>query len=257
MPNKAAPCRFYALGHCQKGSTCSFSHSNEKQVCQFYLAGNCSYGTKCVNKHDKSAKNNTFGARQNTTTALKAKPIIPVSLPSKKSSSSSSASPWRTSTASNNNASNSTNNIDNVTTETLLCPFRKEDCKWGTNCKSIHGDICPICDLPVLDPTRPSSHQSHINSCSAKSQDATASEDLECVVCYESVKKDGKGVFGLLDCAHVACYGCISQWRGVEKQVGSKTCPICTLTLIIGRVLGGLTLDYNVFYSSVRGMAKD
>lgn len=240
MPNQAAPCRFYALGHCQKGSACTFSHSNEKQVCQFYLAGNCSYGSKCVNKHDKSFKKVGISSKQNTSTAIKSKPVVPISVPPKQSKQSA----WGKN--SNQDTSNRTQNPSS-NSETLLCPFKKSDCKWGINCKSIHGDICPSCDLPVLDPTNPSSHQTHLDSCKNSLQ--LNDQDQECVVCYEAVKKDGKGVFGLLDCVHVACYGCISQWRGVEKQVGSKTCPICRVSL-------DLILDYNLFCCSLRDLAK-
>ncbi|KAI8996055.1 hypothetical protein BC832DRAFT_567774 [Gaertneriomyces semiglobifer] len=56
MPSRA-PCRFYALGSCQRTKDCPFSHDRTESanlVCQFYQRGQCRYGDYCVLKHMKS-----------------------------------------------------------------------------------------------------------------------------------------------------------------------------------------------------------
>ncbi|KAJ3121964.1 hypothetical protein HK098_003256 [Nowakowskiella sp. JEL0407] len=53
------PCKFLAVGHCNNGSKCPFSHQRdavqEKSalVCMYYLKGNCRYGTACRLPHSK------------------------------------------------------------------------------------------------------------------------------------------------------------------------------------------------------------
>ncbi|KAJ3196183.1 pre-rRNA-processing protein esf1 [Irineochytrium annulatum] len=49
----AAPCRFYSIGTCTKGSACKFAHDrgNKDLVCSFYLQGNCKFGNYCALPH--------------------------------------------------------------------------------------------------------------------------------------------------------------------------------------------------------------
>ncbi|TPX48620.1 hypothetical protein SeMB42_g02928 [Synchytrium endobioticum] len=120
----------------------------------------------------------------------------------------------------------------------LLCPFAQQGtCRFGEKCKYLHGLPCPVCQKLVLHPHAPQDHATHIQDCarkqaivSARNQRATHDDELECVVCFEVVKRKKDSRFGLMKCDHPVCLDCIRQWRLNENQSTSKTCPICRVT---------------------------
>ena len=199
------PCRYYALGHCSNGSKCPYLHVDDQsqRICQFYLQGNCRFGAKCQLLHSKPKK----------LPSSKAKSSIVVSVPTAAFSQIKIGNKWV------------------GKEEETLCKFSKEECKFGNMCKLIHGVQCPSCFLYVLHPSKPSEEhlQEHIQDCRKKIEAEKRSANMECAVCLELIRKDGKGSFGLLTCQHCVCYTCITQWRenDTHTMANSKLCPIC------------------------------
>ncbi|TPX33221.1 hypothetical protein SmJEL517_g03821 [Synchytrium microbalum] len=118
----------------------------------------------------------------------------------------------------------------------LLCPFAQQGtCRFGDKCKYLHGLPCPVCQKLVLHPQGSSQeHTEHIASCqrkqaiiNARNAQADHADDLECVICFEVIKKKKDPRFGLMKCPHPVCLDCIRQWRLNEAMDNSKTCPIC------------------------------
>ncbi|KAI9206193.1 uncharacterized protein BJ171DRAFT_499060 [Polychytrium aggregatum] len=119
----------------------------------------------------------------------------------------------------------------------VLCPFAMQGaCRYGDKCRYIHGLECPSCGKCVLDPFHsPEQHEEeHIQKCreskvleSKTEASLRNSEDMECVVCMEPVLSKRDPRFGLLNCEHCVCLGCIRQWRQNERMDTAKTCPIC------------------------------
>lgn len=213
------PCRFFSLGHCQKGSQCPYLHTNDQKsqvVCQFYLKGNCTFGTKCQLLHSKPRKSNSTSATSSlprpsavsSSTAATAIPFSQVRVGNKM--------------------------ISQLPT---LCKFSYEECKFGDRCRAVHGLQCPSCLLYVLHPKQSEKdHQEHIAECIKNRAAEERSAEMECVVCFDTIRKKGKGSFGLLVCQHCVCYTCITTWRenASQKMANSKTCPICrTVTRFI------------------------
>jgi hypothetical protein len=71
-PRASVPCRFYALGKCNKGAACLFSHldqevqdtngpsqpatdSRAQLPCAFFARGACRNGEKCAYAHETAA----------------------------------------------------------------------------------------------------------------------------------------------------------------------------------------------------------
>ncbi|KAI8896881.1 hypothetical protein BC833DRAFT_595852 [Globomyces pollinis-pini] len=185
-----APCRFFALGTCTKGSKCTFSHDNKSnQVCQFYINGNtCKFGSYCALKHIKPKSN---------------QPIIQKQFDIKQSS----VAPWSQS-------------------KKKLCPFKKE-CKNGDSCPYTHLKECSICHENCIDPNDPIEAKNHLLKCENDMLLQKASITQECVVCFELVKEKSDARFGLMNCNHCVCLECIRTWRDNDAVDTSKTCPIC------------------------------
>ncbi|KAI8824849.1 uncharacterized protein EV422DRAFT_235447 [Fimicolochytrium jonesii] len=120
-----------------------------------------------------------------------------------------------------------------------LCPFAMQGrCRYGEHCRYRHGDACPVCGKMCLDPLDGVEvHQEHIKQCEQEQHNrvdlaaaASASEEMDCVVCMETVLQKPDPRFGLLDCEHCVCLDCIRKWRTNERMDTAKSCPICRTT---------------------------
>jgi E3 ubiquitin-protein ligase makorin len=185
------------MGHCSKGSACTFSHDIEPKgaVCQFFLQGNCRFGTYCQLSHVKPKKQTQSTSKLKTSTAVK-----PVQIKSQKII---------------------VNKYQNET-ELGLCPFHITEKCNANACKYIHGLQCPVCKKNVLDPRKPSTHDEHVISCTKNKEQESRSKEKECVVCFEIVKEKKDPRFGLLACEHCVCLTCIRSWRDISSVDTSK-----------------------------------
>ncbi|KAJ3254879.1 hypothetical protein HK103_006775 [Boothiomyces macroporosus] len=192
------PCRYYAMGACTKGNSCTFLHQKSSDtnsgVCEFYLQGNCRFGSYCQLKHTKPKK-----PVQQAKIIPAAAVIKPVSVPV------------------------SVKKEEKIVLG--LCPFQfKGECKYGSACKYVHGLQCPNCLKYCLDPRDDDQeHANHIKSCT------TEKESNECTVCFETVQEKKDPRFGLLTCQHCVCLECIRTWRENSTST-AKMCPICRST---------------------------
>eukprot|EP00639_Heterosigma_akashiwo_P022313 CAMPEP_0206412648 /NCGR_PEP_ID=MMETSP0294-20121207/34153_1 /ASSEMBLY_ACC=CAM_ASM_000327 /TAXON_ID=39354 /ORGANISM="Heterosigma akashiwo, Strain CCMP2393" /LENGTH=154 /DNA_ID=CAMNT_0053873905 /DNA_START=89 /DNA_END=550 /DNA_ORIENTATION=- len=55
VPRKEPPpCRFYAIGKCNKATGCPFSHNlaaAKPVICKYFQSGDCKYGATCIFEH--------------------------------------------------------------------------------------------------------------------------------------------------------------------------------------------------------------
>ncbi|XP_022081162.1 probable E3 ubiquitin-protein ligase makorin-1 isoform X2 [Acanthaster planci] len=127
--------------------------------------------------------------------------------------------------------------------EDLLCPFALQGtCRYGENCKFLHGEVCDMCGsacLIINDPVQNKHHRELCLAAHEKSmQEAFAfqhSKDVQCCICMEVVLEKSPAKerkFGLLsNCNHPYCLSCIRKWRSAkqyEKKV-VRACPICRI----------------------------
>lgn len=107
-----------------------------------------------------------------------------------------------------------------------------------SNSPSIHGDICDLCEQPVLHPFNEQQRQEHRLEClkkhEAKCEEAFAiqrSQDKKCGICLETVwDREGDQRFGMLEnCSHIFCLECIRTWRSSSNYEHKvvKACPEC------------------------------
>ncbi|XP_038067207.1 probable E3 ubiquitin-protein ligase makorin-1 isoform X2 [Patiria miniata] len=125
--------------------------------------------------------------------------------------------------------------------EDMLCPFAlRGTCRYGENCKFLHGEVCDMCGSACLITNDPVQNKRHRELCLAahekSMQEAFAfqhSREVLCCICMEvilekSPAKERK--FGLLsNCNHPYCLSCIRKWRSAkqyEKKV-VRACPTC------------------------------
>ncbi len=116
-----------------------------------------------------------------------------------------------------------------------LCIFAMTGkCRYGTVCRNVHGLQCPRCLLFCLHPYDLDQNEAHITACLERPVKETAlsvDEDLECGICLEKVLSKADPRFGLLNCEHVFCLGCIRQWRSsgpcTVDPTSIRSCPLC------------------------------
>ncbi|EPZ30939.1 hypothetical protein ROZALSC1DRAFT_30143 [Rozella allomycis CSF55] len=116
-----------------------------------------------------------------------------------------------------------------------LCPFALTgNCKYNTFCRFVHGEKCPHCNRFCLHPYNDNLKENHLKNCQFTCEGVRKDimdEDIECGICYEKVmsKKDSR--FGLLNCNHAFCLGCIRTWRSKisfdSNMEAMRSCPIC------------------------------
>ncbi|XP_041349908.1 probable E3 ubiquitin-protein ligase makorin-1 [Gigantopelta aegis] len=123
----------------------------------------------------------------------------------------------------------------------LLCPFAANgECWYGENCEYIHGDVCDLCGLAILDPNDPAQREQHVKDCMNQHEEdmelsfaVARSENKACGICMDIVidkQPPSERRFGILpNCNHCFCLSCIRKWR-CAKQFENKiirACPEC------------------------------
>ena len=114
-------------------------------------------------------------------------------------------------------------------------------CSRGDTCTLDHGDFCDYCERYALHPTDESARIEHYETCKARHERLAArarSADVECGICLEKVlhkANPAERKFGLLECEHAFCLGCIRGWRqnfagGVDVESALRTCPVCRVS---------------------------
>lgn len=110
-----------------------------------------------------------------------------------------------------------------------LCPFAiNARCKYNENCKYTHGEQCFTCMRFVLHPTDAEQRAIHTQECHSAPNGESA--EASCGICFEVVAKTGDSRFGLLNCMHAFCLGCIKTWRTNNEKMSIdclRSCPIC------------------------------
>ncbi|GAM25366.1 hypothetical protein SAMD00019534_085410 [Acytostelium subglobosum LB1] len=129
---------------------------------------------------------------------------------------------------------------DDSKTEALCLFYLQGGCRNGDGCKFIHGNMCDLCDKPMLVPGHAAQNDEHKKQCLASRQRMVQREhirNLECGICFESVVEKNQR-FGLLShCDHIFCLDCIREWRGStasgapqplsNSNNSVRLCPMC------------------------------
>jgi E3 ubiquitin-protein ligase makorin len=99
----------------------------------------------------------------------------------------------------------------------------------------VHGTFCSLCRKNVLHPTDNVLAAAHVRACAEKAErlsKISASQTVECSICYESPAAHGRK-FGLLqNCTHPFCLECVRSWRGGDSaesfgREAVRSCPVC------------------------------
>lgn len=116
-----------------------------------------------------------------------------------------------------------------------LCHYhQKGRCTQRKHCQYAHGKMCKYCKKIVLHPDDgPEEHDKHMDQCRVKMERRRmlyeGSKDKECMICHELVidKLGSNAKFGLMECKHWFCIGCIRDWRKSKEMALAKCCPMC------------------------------
>jgi E3 ubiquitin-protein ligase makorin len=114
-----------------------------------------------------------------------------------------------------------------------LCAFSiMGKCRYGTFCRNIHGLQCPRCLLYVLHPTDMERNEEHLNECLSKPESVPIAQlhQILCGLCNAPVLQGVDPRFGVLNCNHAFCLGCIRNWRSTHFDANNETprsCPDC------------------------------
>jgi E3 ubiquitin-protein ligase makorin len=114
-----------------------------------------------------------------------------------------------------------------------LCAFSiMGKCRYGSFCRSVHGLQCPRCLLYVLHPTDMERNEEHLDECFSKPESVPISElhQIICGLCHIPILQGVDPRFGLLNCDHAFCLGCIRTWRSTHFDANNefpRSCPDC------------------------------
>ena len=105
-------------------------------------------------------------------------------------------------------------------------------CRYGSFCRNVHGLQCPRCLLYVLHPTDMERNEEHLDECLSKPESVPIAQlhQILCGLCHSPVLQGVDPRFGLLNCNHAFCLGCIRNWRSVHfdaNNENSRSCPDC------------------------------
>ncbi len=126
-----------------------------------------------------------------------------------------------------------------------LCKHYRDKgwCRFGVNCKNIHGNKCRGCGKHIIHPFNEQWATSHYNKCKYIRE-----EEENCGICWDSIyaknnsdedtlydnhdchhddnHDDDKRLAVLDTCTHVFCYTCIQSWKKSHPSLG-YICPLC------------------------------
>ncbi|GFR12930.1 probable E3 ubiquitin-protein ligase makorin-1 [Trichonephila clavata] len=122
-------------------------------------------------------------------------------------------------------------------TSKLCFDFIFYECK-KENCRYVHGEVCPFCDIPFLHPTNEQQNKEHLECCEMYiREEMNIAFGIQlglkqtCGICLEEVYKKELFThqkFGILEnCDHAYCLDCIRIWRSNENPLTKKQCPQC------------------------------
>eukprot|EP01120_Amphizonella_sp_Union-15-10_P006735 TRINITY_DN2204_c0_g1_i2.p1 TRINITY_DN2204_c0_g1~~TRINITY_DN2204_c0_g1_i2.p1 ORF type:complete len:516 (-),score=77.60 TRINITY_DN2204_c0_g1_i2:161-1708(-) len=118
-------------------------------------------------------------------------------------------------------------------TSSQLCTFHIEgNCRYGENCRNIHGILCDICVKPALMPGDHVQNQKHKQLCKqiqVQKEDTESSKCHRCGICEQFILESGNR-FGLLThCEHAFCLPCIKEYRSNKAldNTNVRSCPTC------------------------------
>lgn len=115
-------------------------------------------------------------------------------------------------------------NASNASRKQQLCMFFIEgNCRYGDNCKFVHGLVCPLCKKPCLFPDDPQQNEKHNKTCRLKIE-IEESKDLMCAMCKLKVVENNRKFGVLPDCNDVLCVPCLKEYRSTTSKA---ECPIC------------------------------
>jgi E3 ubiquitin-protein ligase makorin len=113
-----------------------------------------------------------------------------------------------------------------------LCKYYRDKgwCRFGVNCKNVHGNKCTGCNKHIIHPFNEQWAKSHYNKCKY------IKEEENCGICWDSIyikedqedfnNGDDNRLAVLESCVHVFCYTCIQSWKNSHPALG-YTCPLC------------------------------
>eukprot|EP00002_Diphylleia_rotans_P017593 TRINITY_DN3412_c0_g1_i1.p1 TRINITY_DN3412_c0_g1~~TRINITY_DN3412_c0_g1_i1.p1 ORF type:complete len:968 (+),score=164.65 TRINITY_DN3412_c0_g1_i1:99-3002(+) len=117
-------------------------------------------------------------------------------------------------------------------TKTLCIFYINGNCRFGSSCRNIHGDVCDTCHKPLLYPNRPELNKVHQQECYERfvtKQERYFTRESKCCICHQR-PFDLRRKFGLMNnCNHPFCLDCIRDHRGRSDSTGysAKACPVC------------------------------
>uniref|UniRef100_A0A915JG30 RING-type E3 ubiquitin transferase n=1 Tax=Romanomermis culicivorax TaxID=13658 RepID=A0A915JG30_ROMCU len=131
--------------------------------------------------------------------------------------------------------------VESTSTKEILCPYNlMGHCWYGEACSFAHGQLCDLCNQPVLHPIDNEHNTKHRNECLAEHEREmesafalAKSREKQCGICMDIVldKNDStKQRFGVLpNCKHCFCLDCIRQWRKAKTFENKiiRACPEC------------------------------
>lgn len=109
-----------------------------------------------------------------------------------------------------------------------LCLFNMEgNCRYGANCRNVHGELCNVCNKPLLVPRDQEQNEAHKSECTEKKitqEEIEYSKRCVCENCKQNVVDNNKRFGILTECSHCFCLQCIKDWR---SETQSAECPVC------------------------------
>ncbi|XP_070558317.1 probable E3 ubiquitin-protein ligase makorin-1 [Ptychodera flava] len=276
---KRVLCRYFMNGMCREGVNCRYSHdlsAKPAMTCKYYLKGQCAYGDRCRYDHVKPTPKPTshIAPKPMGTLPKEDHSSSMVTLKKKGTEDPDSNSlseslkgkglnladfvnvaefvpgqPYKGSIPSSYSAAIAGEQKSDEKTqkkdkeEQLLCPYAIfGTCRYGDNCKYLHGNTCDMCGKACLHPDDPDQNEKHKLECIAEHERnmeisfaVQHSKEKTCGICMEVIleKTDPKErKFGILsECSHAYCLSCIRKWRSAkqfERKI-VRACPECRI----------------------------
>ncbi|CAM4884408.1 unnamed protein product [Rotaria socialis] len=245
-------CRYFLSNTCRYGDKCYYSHdqtnSQINNICRYYLRGKCIYGDRCRYVHaQQKPEAFPWSIEPPITTTTSSFQQNLLSNQSQSCINLNTEEPRRY----EQNSPDDSTSLEEVElhspsfTLQSICPYAEKDgyceaLETGRYCPYIHGDLCDLCEMPLLHPTNEKQREQHRFEClrkhEADCEEAFAiqrSQDKKCGVCLETVwDRDGDKRFGILEnCDHIFCLECIRTWRSSSNYEHKivKACPECRI----------------------------